>query len=341
MGEDIIVLPEVNLDYGELYRMLFPPIRSKLLLTGIELRIFNHLSVPTSAEDVAQIIATHARNTRFFLDGLAAMDLVKKKNGLYQNTPLAQAFLIEGNQTYVGQLLTFMAQSDSPLEDLTQLVREGPPSKPQTLQFSEGMLEQAALMMANTERAGDAQIAVRIVSKLPEFSSFRKILDLGGGPGIIGMAIVAAHPNMEGVIFDLPLIVKVAESFIKEYEMEERMEVLGGDFNRDNIGEGYDLVFSSNALQFAQDVDSVMKKIYDSLNPKGVFVSIFGFGQTNEQTKPENLVLGLLSMVLMGREAGVEQSYIANSMLRVGFRSVHSQTLKTAWGPMELDIARK
>jgi len=321
--------------------MLFPPIRSKLLLTGIELRVFDHLSIPTSAKDVAQAIATHPRNTRFFLDGLAAMDLVKKKNGLYQNTPLAQAFLVESNQTYVGQLLTFMAQSDSPLEDLTQLVREGPPPKSQTPQFSEAMLEQAALMMANTERAGDAQIAVNIVSKLPEFSLFRKMLDLGGGPGIIGTSIVATHPNMSGVIFDLPPVVKVAESFIKEYDMEDRMKVLGGDFNRDSIGEGYDLVFSSNALQFAQDIDSVTKKIYSSLNPKGVFVSIFGFGQTHEQTKPETLVLGLLSMVLMGRDAGVAQGYIANSMLRVGFRSVHSQTLKTAWGSMELDIARK
>ena len=84
-----------------------------------------------------------------------------------------------------------------------------------------------------------------------------------------------------------------------------------------------------------------MKKIYNGLNSGGVFVSLFGFGMTNEGTKPGNLVLGLLSMVLMGQEAGVEQGYIADSMLRVGFRSVHSQALNTVWGPMELDIGRK
>ena len=49
-------LPEVNVDYGELYRMLFLPIRTKLLLTGIELKVFNYLSNPTSAEEVAQAI---------------------------------------------------------------------------------------------------------------------------------------------------------------------------------------------------------------------------------------------------------------------------------------------
>jgi len=334
-------LPKVNMDYGKLYRMIFSPIRSKLLLTGIELKIFNYMSDPVSAEEVAQTIDAHPRNLSLFLDGLAAIDLVQKKSGLYQNSPMVQTFLVEGSQTYVGQMLVFMASSDSLLENLTKLVKEGPPPKSDKPHFSEEMLAQGAAMMANTERAGDAQLAVKIVSKLPEFLSSQKMLDLGGGPGLIGMAIVAAHPDMKGVIFDLPPVVKVAETFIREYQMEDRVEVLGGDFNRDPIGEGYDLVFSSNSLQFAHVIDPVMKKIYDALNPGGVFVSIFGFGQTHEGTKPENLVLGLLSMVLMGQEAGVEQGYLADSMLRVGFSSVHSRILSTAWGPMELDIGRK
>jgi len=330
------------MNYGELYKMLFPPIRTKLLLTGIELQIFNLLSDPTSAEDVAKAINTHPKNTKIFLDALAAAKLVHKRKDLYQNKPLTQAFLMEGSQTNVGQLLIFMAKSDAALENLTQLVKEGPPLKPQKPpQPSEEMITQGIEIMANTERAGDAQIGVKTVSKLPEFQSFQKMLDLGGGPGIIGMAIVAAHPSMKGVIFDLPPVVKITKSYIKEYEMENKMDVIGGDFNKDSIGEGYDLIFSSNSLQFAQDIDSVMKKIYDGLNPKGVFVSIFGFGQSHERTKPETLVLGLLSMALMGQELEVLQGHIADSMLRVGFKSVHSQTLETGWGPMELDIGRK
>ena len=123
--------------------------------------------------------------------------------------------------------------------------------------------------------------------------------------------------------------------------MEERMTARGGDFNRDPIGEGYDLVVTCNSLQFAQAIDSVVKKIYDSLNPSGVCVSLFGFGQTHDRTKPESLVLGLLSMALMGQETGFDQGHIADSMLRVGFKSVRSRIVTTSWGPMELDIARK
>jgi hypothetical protein len=68
--------------------MLIAPIRSKLLLTGIELRVFNQLSKPKTADVVGEAIGAHLGNTRLFLDGLAVSDLVEKMNGLYQNTPV-------------------------------------------------------------------------------------------------------------------------------------------------------------------------------------------------------------------------------------------------------------
>ncbi|MEA2074902.1 MAG: methyltransferase dimerization domain-containing protein, partial [Euryarchaeota archaeon] len=77
-------LPEVNESFEDMYRMLVAPIRSKLLLTGIELKVFNHLSEPKSAEAVAEVIGTHPVDTRLFLDGLAASDLLEKNDGLYQ-----------------------------------------------------------------------------------------------------------------------------------------------------------------------------------------------------------------------------------------------------------------
>jgi len=302
--------------------------------------VFNHLSKPKSADALARVISTHPKNTGLFLDGLTAIDLVQKKKGLYQNTPMAQTFLVEDRPTFLGQLFIFISRSDSPaLENLSKLVKEGPLP---TLETSSDTDEvQYAAIMASIERAGDAQIVVEIVSKLPEFTSFRKMLDLGGGPGLMGIAIVTAHPSMKGVIYDLPPVIKVAETYIKKYEVENRMEVLGGDFNWDSIGEGYDLILASSSLQFAKDIDSVVKKIYDALIPGGVFISIFPFGQTHERTKPEILVLSLLSLALMGQDTGFDQGFIADSMLRVGFKSVCSQTLNMPWGSTDLDIARK
>jgi hypothetical protein len=335
-------LPEVNESFEDLYRMLMGPIKSKLLLTGIELKVFNQLSEPRSADAVAEAISTHRENTRLFLDGLAASDLVVKKNGLYQNTPVTQAFLAEGSPTFLGPILTITAQGFFTLDDLPKLVKEGPPPpSPEADMTSEQTWAQFTVAMANMQRAGIARQAPEIVSGLPEFPSFKKMLDLGGCAGLVGIAIVASHPEMKGVIFDRPAIVKVAETSIKEYEMEDRMEVLGGDFIHDPIGEGYDLIWASSALSLAKDdMDSLTKKIYDVLNPGGVFL-VLHEGLTYERTKPADMVLSMLSMALTSEDMRFDQGEIADSMLRVGFKSVRSRTLDTDWGPMDLDIGRK
>ena len=336
-------LPEVNESFGELYQMLIAPIKSKLLLTGIVLKVFNQLSEPKSADAVAEAIGSHPENTRLFLDGLAASDLLEKNDGLYQNTAVTQTFLAEGSPTFMGEMFTSQAQMwDPALNDLPKLVNEGPPPpSPEMDMGSEEMWAQFTVSLANYERAGVAQQAVEFVSELPEFTSFRKMLDLGGGPGLVGIAIAASHPHMKGVIFDRPGIIKVAETFIKEYEMEDRMDVLAGDYNCDSIGEGYDLIWTSNTLNFARhDLDSLMKKIYDALNPGGVFIS-FCEGLTHERTKTGFVVLSMMSIALMGQDMCFNQGEIADSLLRVGFKSVRSRTLNAPWGAADLDIGRK
>ena len=335
-------LPEVNASFAELYEMLIAPIRSKLLLTGIELNVFNHLSERKSADAVAEALKIHPENTRLFLDGLAACDLLEKNDGLYLNTSVTQTFLVDGRPTYLGAFLANQLPWHKPVLDyLTTLVRGGPQPVQDMDAKSEEVWAQMARRMANYERSGIAQRVAKLVSELPEFLSFRKMLDLGGGPGLIGIAIVAAHPDMGGVIFDRPPVVRVAEDFIREYEMEDRVSVMDGDYVNDPIGKGYDLILASATLNFLKDdLDSFLTKIFDALNPNGVFITLSD-GLTDERTKPELMVTGWLSMALTGQDMGFDQGFIADSMLRVGFRSVRSRTLEMPMGPMDLDIGRK
>ncbi|MDQ1280728.1 MAG: hypothetical protein QG670_1991 [Thermoproteota archaeon] len=87
-------IPEVNQSIEDLF-MLSASIRSKLLLTGIELKVFNQLLKPMSADVVAKAIGTHLRNMEGFLDGLTAIDLLQKKNWMYRNSPIAAFFIFK------------------------------------------------------------------------------------------------------------------------------------------------------------------------------------------------------------------------------------------------------
>ena len=104
---------------------------------------------------------------------------------------------------------------------------------------------------------------------------------------------------------------------------------------------GYGIIWASGMLNFGKnDIDSLMKKVYDALNSGGVFVS-FCEGLTDEQSKPGIHAISMMSMALTGQDMCFDQGFIADSMLRVGLKSVRSRTLDTDWGPMDLDIGRK
>jgi len=329
----------LDISFEGLYdNIVLAPIKSRLLLTALELKVFDHLAEFKSAQEMAQSLGSHPRNTALFLDGLAAFDLVEKRCGKYRNSPLSQTFLVEGHLHFIGGLLTDQWRRNlSVLDDLTTFVLKGP----KELKVSKVPVEESGEALANYERSGMAQKVSGIVEELPEFPSMKKVLDLGGGPGIIGMAVVASHPNMVGVIFELPQMAKVARKFVQEYGLEERMAVVEGDYNQDSIGQGYDLVLACASLYSSKkDLDSIVGKVYQALNPGGVFVSIHE-GLTQEDTKPEKMRLGWLTAELLGKDLSFSEGEIADSMIGVGFRSVRSRTIDTPVGEMDLDLGRK
>ena len=121
--------------------------------------------------------------------------------------------------------------------DIIKIVKNGPISQEDINNMClEDFWTSYARSIANWERSGSAQKIAQIISDLPQFDSFKHMLDLGGGPGLMGIAIMKKHPSMTGVIFDQHAVSKVAEEFIADYEMTGRMTVLGGDYLKDSFG---------------------------------------------------------------------------------------------------------
>ena len=336
-------LPNVNIDYGSIEEMIFAPIKSRLLLTAIDLRLFNHLSRPMSAGAIAGVLKTHQKNTELFLDALSACHLVVKSNGMYRNTDASAAFLAGNLPTYLGNWFKLGARAFEPvLDNLPELIKNGPPPKIQEEDMnSEEMCEHYTESHAATELAGIARRVAHCVAELPEFSGFNKMLDLGGGPGLISVAIMAIHPHMKGIVFDRKNIVAIAEKYIREYGMEDRISVKSGDYYHDPIGDGYDLILASDTLYHKpQETKTIVRKLFDALRPSGVLFGIHGV-LTHERTRPESMTIGILPESLMGQGELPDSGFLADAMLQVGFKSVRSSELKIPGNTMELDIGRK
>ena len=67
------------------------------------------------------------------------------------------------------------------------------------------------------------------VAETYDFSGIRNLADIGGSQGFNLSLVLQKYPDMRGILFDLPAVVKGAPSFIKSYGLESRIGVRGGN----------------------------------------------------------------------------------------------------------------
>jgi len=79
-----------------------------------------------------------------------------------------------------------------------------------------------------------------IIAERYDFSAYRRLVDVGGGHGSLLAAILQAHPQLSGVVFDQPLVVEGAKRYLQSRGLADRSEVVAGSFF-DAIPTGADL----------------------------------------------------------------------------------------------------
>jgi len=63
-----------------------------------------------------------------------------------------------------------------------------------------------------------------------DFSGITRLVDVGGGHGLMLAAILQANPHLHGIVFDLPHVVAGAGAVLESHGVSDRCETVGGDF---------------------------------------------------------------------------------------------------------------
>jgi hypothetical protein len=89
-----------------------------------------------------------------------------------------------------------------------------------------------------------------------DFSRFRKIVDVGGGHGILLAAILRAHPAMHGVLFDRTRVVESAKRALEAAGLAHRSDCVGGSFLK-SVPTGCDAYILKNIIHDWNDERAV------------------------------------------------------------------------------------
>jgi hypothetical protein len=243
-------------------------IRMACIASAVETGVFEELEEPCPVSVLASRINGTEEIVSELCRVLGSLGLLIQSGTVYRNSALASTYLVRSSQfSQVRYIEKTWRQSVDLFVRLPVIMRCGPVSYEKEHFFRDLSLP----AMAENALTGRLQRTIRPITDLPGFSSFRRMIDLGGGHGLYAIALAQANPLLEAVVFDLPFVTALADDYIRKYGAT-RVKTAGGNFFTDEIGTGYDLVFSSSNPS-GKSIE-MLSKISSALNPGGVFVNV-------------------------------------------------------------------
>jgi demethylspheroidene O-methyltransferase len=102
----------------------------------------------------------------------------------------------------------------------------------------------------------------------------RRVLDVGGGDGTFLRAVARRAPGVALALFDLPGVAAQAQRRFAEAGLEGRASVSAGDFSRDPLPGGADLITLVRVLHDHDDgrVDALLAAAFRALPPGGTLL---------------------------------------------------------------------
>src|SRR5262249_13036772 len=121
-----------------------------------------------------------------------------------------------------------------------------------------------------------AQIAVAVTA-VYDFSTFRTVVDIGGGNGALFAGILRADPRLRGSVFVRPDVAERARKHTRDEGLADRCEVVGGDFFREVPGGG-DAYLLKHVIHDWDDehATAILKNCGRAMGPSGRLLIVEG-----------------------------------------------------------------
>jgi SAM-dependent methyltransferase len=261
------MVQEKKLTTQRLMEMGFAFRQSGTIAAALDFELFTRISEGANKpSEVAEKIGIPAEATERLMIACAAMKLLEKKGDGYINAPDVEKYFVKTNRTYFGDWLKWTIKRDYDVwKNLSDRLR--PPRRGYYAMKDD---PQAAREFTTAGYNSAISMAHKLAKEF-NFSDYKLFLDLGGGSGAYSIAAAQRHPNLSAIVFDFPNVCRVADEFIAQGGVSDRVKTRHGDFYRDELPRGADLISFITPLQSydKDEVQFLLKKAFDAVEPGG------------------------------------------------------------------------
>ncbi len=319
----------------ELFDLVAGFVYSQVLAACVRLDLFERLAAegPASAAELAAGCEVPAERLEVLLRAAAALRLLERVSGeAWDLGPLGAA--LRGNPGVVA-MIRHHALLYEDLRDPVALLRSPGPTalgafwgyaaSPLPASLAGQAVGDYSTLMAVSQQL----VAEEIIAAYP-LGRHRRLLDVGGGHGAFTRAVAARVPGLALAMFDLPAVAAQARESLAQAGLGERIEVHGGDFFRDPLPQGADLI---SLVRIVHDHDDeparqLLRAVHQALPAGGRLLLAEPMAETRRAEPAGDAYFGLYLMA-MGSGRPRSRAVLEAMLAEAGFSRVRERRTHT------------
>ena len=320
----------MNEDLSEMLRGYLP---AAAFGAAVERGLFWNLAKgPQSADRVAAEFDIPVRRCRIWLELLVGLQLLDRVGDGYVVSDRARAEILDVYSRETWQFLAMEARErDRAGHDLALHI-----GYPGSVWEAQGTTtpDYVAQMADDPERARrftrmSYELNSALADELAQVLSLdgvRRLLDLGGGSGVVSLALLRRHPELAATVIDLETVCTAGREIAASMSEGSRLFFQAANFLRDDLPVGYDVILACKVGEYG---GYLYEKAARSLAPGGRLIIVDKLVSEGVGAPMSGLVYAFLSSLQDPTSYLISVSEVLNRLVAAGLHVHAIRSLKT------------
>ncbi len=299
---------------------------SRLIVAAERLQVFRTLQGKRmKAAAIGRTLKIHKSYRDPFLNSLVSLGLLHKAGDTYWNTRFAEKYFIDERSIYwTRQYSKECVEAYKALAFLEKTLALG-----RETHAVKGLKKARYVQeMARDRRQAEDftqmlfhfhQEDAEALAKHLNLSQHRAVLDVGGGSGVMSIALARKNPRLRACVLDLATVCSIAARNIRRAGLTKRVDTLPGDIRR-RLPTGYDVIMFCDIGSLSKEL---LRNAYKSLPPGGLVVAVDRY-LSDDGTKPLDRLVAQFVSSSFGQATRSDMVGVVQSC---GFRAVEASNV--------------
>lgn len=293
---------------------------TQLLAASVELGLPDLLaSEPRTPAELAKAASCHEPSLARLLGALASLGLVEPRDdGSYALTALGAMLRSDAGGSMAGWSLFAGRRLWGRWAGLAESVRTGESSRRRSGgsdDFADYERDRAAGLVFQRAMSDVTRPVAEALVAAVDLAGVRTIADVGGGLGRMLATVLAAHPSMRGILFDLAHVLDPARGELERAGVADRCELVGGDFF-EAVPAGADAYLLKSVLHDWDDgrASTILRRCADAMHAGARLLVVERLRPERYSTTPRDQAIArsdLTMLISLGGRERTEREYRA------------------------------